>query len=661
MLVTVENGRIVAIEGDPHNPATAGKVCLKGLSYVERITHPDRLKTPLRRDDAGRFQAVSWETALDEIGERLQAIRDESGPLAVLHYEGSGNHGALSAMAEAFWRPFGGCTRAHGDLCWPAGLEATRLTYGDNRHNHPVLTRESRFLLLWGHNPAETNVHQWRLILEAQEAGATLAVIDPRSTDTTDAADLHLQPRPGTDAALALGLGKVIVSQGLHASEFLRTHALGFEAYRERIAQYPPERVAEITGLGEEEIRGLALAYARTSPALVMAGFGLQRHHQAGQAMRAVALLPALTGNVGVPGGGWQYANLASHCLEAPPGLPPEPDGESRSFPTSRLGWALQNLSEPPLRAAWFEKTNPVSQHPRTAEVRRGFEALELVVVSDQFLTDTAQMADYVLPAKTLFEEEDLVTAYWHPYVQLRQHVLDPPEGVRTETEIWAELCHRFGFGTEAFEVDPVERLRAMLPKEREGALEELRELPLDLSGRGEVAWADARFPTPSGKVEFSSDEAVRLWGTDAVPEYRDLEEGHASPLTRRFPLQLLTCKTRERIHSQFGNLSWIQEVDRPRVLDIHPSDASARGLAAGEMARIWNNRGAVQVEVRLNPGIRPGVVHVLEGRCVEDDPWMNLLTDDGVTDMGHGATFYECLVEVERAGMERPEEGVGE
>jgi anaerobic selenocysteine-containing dehydrogenase len=239
----------VAIDGDPLNPATAGKVCLKGLSYVERTTHPDRLTTPLKRTSGGDFQAVAWDTALDEIAERLQAIREAWGPLAVLHYEGSGNHGALSAMALAFWRPFGGCTRAHGDLCWPAGLEATRLTYGDNRHNHPALTRQSRFVLLWGHNPAETNVHQWRLILEAQEAGARIAVIDPRSTDTTDAADLHLQPRPGTDAALALGMGHVILAESLHAAEFLDEHALGFPAYRERVAEFPPEKVAEITGL----------------------------------------------------------------------------------------------------------------------------------------------------------------------------------------------------------------------------------------------------------------------------------------------------------------------------------------------------------------------------------------------------------------------------
>jgi anaerobic selenocysteine-containing dehydrogenase len=442
-------------------------------------------------------------------------------------------------------------------------------------------------------------------------------------------------------------MAQVIVSEGLNDADFLKDHAVGVEPYLERISAFPLARTANITGLEERDIRGLAQAYARANPALLIAGFGLQRHRHAGQAMRAVALLPALTGKLGVPGGGWQYANLNSHCLRPPPLLPPSGDLRSRSFPTSRLGRSLQHLKDPPLRAAWFEKANPVSQHPRTKEVIRGFAGLEMVVVVDQFLTDTARLAHYVLPAKTLFEEEDLVTAYWHPYLQLRQKVLDPPEGVKTESEIWRELCVRFGFTTEAFDLGPEERLRAMLPEGREGELETLRLRPLDLSGQGEVAWQDRRFETPSGKVEFTSQTASELWGVDPVPGYEPQPEGFESDLADRFPLQLLTCKTRERIHSQFGNLDWIKEVERPRLLDIHPKDADSRGLKEGQVAKIWNGRGSAEAPVHLNPGIREGVVHVLEGRCVPGDPWMNLVTADGVTDMGYGAIFYECRVEV--------------
>ena len=258
MLVTVEDGRITNIEGDPLNPATGGHVCLKGISYARRQSADERILTPLRRTSAGSFERVSWDSALTDIAERLDRLRRRDGPESVLYYEASGSHGALGRLAMAFWRQFGGCTLTYGDLCWPAGLEATRLTYGINHHNHPRLTVDSRFILLWGHNPAETNIHQMRLVLDAQERGARIALIDPRSTDTSDAADVHLKPRPGTDAALALGLARIIVDEGLHDRQFLERHATGVERYLERLREFPLDRAAAVTGLDARDIRDLA-------------------------------------------------------------------------------------------------------------------------------------------------------------------------------------------------------------------------------------------------------------------------------------------------------------------------------------------------------------------------------------------------------------------
>jgi anaerobic selenocysteine-containing dehydrogenase len=650
MLVTLDEGnRIVSIEGDPENPATGGHVCLKGLAYARRVTDAARLLTPLRRKASGAgFEPVGWDDALGEITERLTRVRNAHGPHAALYYEGSGSHGALGGLSMAFWRQFGGCTTTFGDLCWPAGLEATRLTYGDNRHNHPRLTAESRLVLLWGHNPAETNVHQWRLVLDAQAQGARIIVVDPRQTDSTDAADVHLQPRPGTDAALALGVARVIVDAGLHDVAFLDAHAHGFPEYRRRLDGFSLDRVASITGLAPDSIRALALEYARTKPALLVAGFGLQRHSRAGQAMRAVALLPALTGNVGLAGGGWQYANLASHRVR-PLSLPPEP-AASRSFPVSQVARHLETLDGPPIRAAWIERGNPAAQNPAAHRLREALGRLELVVVVDQFMTPTAQLAHFVLPAKSLFEEEDLVTAYWHPYLQWRAKVLPPPGGVRPESDIWRAMCERFGFDTSYFPADREAFLQALLPAGSACTLEALKARPIDPSGHGDVAFADRRFPTPSGKVEFASGEAAALWGVDPLPDYAPLDEGAASPARGRFPLQLLSCKTRDRIHSQFGNLDWVRGVERPHVLDIHPDDARARGIADGSRAAVWNDRGRIELAARVTPGIRPGVVHVLEGWCHDGDPDVNVLTAEGITDMNHGATFYECLVEVARA-----------
>ena len=607
MLVTLdEDNRIVSIDGDPENPATGGHVCLKGLAYARRVTYPNRLLTPLRQRASGAgFEPVGWDEALGEITVRLSRARQAHGPEAALYYEGSGSHGALGGLAMAFWRQFGGCTTTFGDLCWPAGLEATRLTYGDNRHNHPRLTTESRLVVLWGHNPAETNVHQWRLILDAQAQGARVIVIDPRQTDSTDGADVHLQPRPGTDAALALGVASVIVEDGLHDSAFLDAHAHGFDEYRQRLASFPLERVASITGLEPGAIRALARDYARAKPALLIAGFGLQRHSRAGQAMRAVALLPALTGNVGLAGGGWQYANLASHCLR-PLRLPPEPLA-ARAIPVSQVAGHLETLDRPPIRAAWIERGNPATQNPASHRLRAALARLDLVVVVDQFMTPTAELAHFVLPAKTLFEEEDLVTAYWHPYLQWRAKILPPPGDVRPETDIWRAMCERFGYDTSYFPGDREAFLQALLPEGCAATLEDVKARPLDLSANGDVAFADRRFPTPSGKVEFASDEAAAMWGVERVPDYAPPAEGAESPARSRFPLQLLSCKTRDRIHSQFGNLDWVRAVERPHVLDIHPEDARDRGIADGSNAAVWNDRGRIELLVRVTPGIRPG------------------------------------------------------
>jgi anaerobic selenocysteine-containing dehydrogenase/Fe-S-cluster-containing dehydrogenase component len=652
MVVTHESGRITRIDGDPQNAATMGHVCLKGISYARRVTTDARLLHPLKRGRDGSFERVSWEEALGDISSRLDAARRSHGPESVLYYEASGSHGALGRLAMAFWHQFGGCTLTYGDLCWPAGLEATRLTYGAVLHSHPRHTADSRFILLWGHNPAETNVHQMRWVHEAQERGAIVALIDPRSTDTADAADIHLQPRPGTDAALALGMARVIVEADLHNEAFLGRHAHGFDRYLDRLRDYPLERVAALTGVPAAIITRLAREYARHKPALIIAGFGLQRHHRAGQTMRAVALLAALTGNIGVAGGGWQYANLSSHCLQDPP-LPPEPSGVRRAIPVSRLGPALSEISAPRIAAAWVEKGNPASQNPRSLAVRKAFEQLDLLVVVDQFMTDTARLAHYVLPAKTMFEQEDLVTAYWHPYLQLRTKLWDPPAEVKTESEIWRLLSERLGFDTRFFPRSDDETrqvLRKMLPADAPGSdslFSLLASRPIDPTDAGDVAFADLTFKTPSGQIEFASEEAARLWGVDPVPDYAPLEEGHDSPLASRYPLQLLSCKTRDRIHSQFGNLDWVRDVERPHELDMHPKDAEARRLSEGDAAVLWNDRGAITLRVRLDEGLRPGVVHVLEGRCHEGDPDINVLTDAGVTDMNHGATFYECLVEV--------------
>lgn len=655
MKATVEGGRLTALDAHPGNRATPEGPCLKGLSYVERIYHPDRILHPLRRRASGGFERVSWDAALDLLAERLGGLRGE--PQSLLHYAGSGTKGLLNGCSLAFWRAFGGCTATYGDLCWPAGLEATRLTLGDNLHNAPWDLANARLLVFWGKNAAETNLHQMRFVDQALEAGASCVVIDPRRTPTAEKADLFLQLRPGTDGALALALGHLLLREGGVDEAFVREHVKGFEAYAERVATWTPARAAEVCGVPEAQIRELARRMASIQPMTIVPGFGMQRYTNAGQAMRALLALAVITGNLGRPGGGWQYANLATQVFSPVRDpldfFPPEtPDGVVRvSLSTARLGQDMLAQQDPPLRAAWVERGNPLGQNPDTNTVREAFRRLAFRVVVEERLTDTAQEADLVLPAKTFFEQTDVIGAYWHGYLQLRPKVIEPPGEVKPETEILWALGQRLGMAEAT--------LRTVLPEPGEAGVEawlnrrlaplglcldDLREGPVPAPGMPEVAWADRRFPTPSGKVELWSDEAVARWGVDPVADFREPEEW----ASESDQLHLLTPNTKNSIHSQFHMLPSLRALGAEHALFLHPEDAEARGLRHGDRVRVFNGRGELVLPLRLDFGLRRGVAVAYNGFGEADGGSVNRLSLGRETDLGYGAAFHDCWVKVE-------------
>ncbi|MDP2874836.1 MAG: molybdopterin-dependent oxidoreductase, partial [Holophaga sp.] len=394
MRVTVEAGRVTAIDPHEGNRATPEGACLKGLSYLERVYHPDRILHPMRRVSQGVFERISWDAALALIADELQKAKAKHGPQSVLYYSASGTKGLLNGCGSAFWRVFGGFTSTYGDLCWPAGLEATRLTLGENVHNAPWDLANARLIVMWGKNAAETNLHQMRFVDQALEAGATCIVIDPRRTQTAERAQLLVQPRPGTDGALALGLAHLIIEAGHTDSAFIEAHVLGFEAFAESVMPWTPERTAQVTGVPEAQIRKLAQAMGTLRPMTICAGFGMQRYTNAGQTMRAMLALLAITGNLGKPGAGWVYANLSTqvfgHIKDPLDFYPPaEPDGVARiSISTARLGADMLAQQDPPLAFAWVERGNPLSQNPDTAKVHEAFRNLDFRVVVDERLTD---------------------------------------------------------------------------------------------------------------------------------------------------------------------------------------------------------------------------------------------------------------------------------
>lgn len=664
MRVTVADGRLRRIEPHPGNRATPNGLCLKGLSYTERVASPDRLLHPLRRvPGTSGFRRVSWDEALSTIASALAQLRERYGPQCVLYYSGSGTKGLLNGVGASFWRLFGGCTTTYGDLCWPAGLEATRLTLGANETNAPWDLANARLIVLWGKNPAETNIHQMPFVEEALQGGATLVVVDPRRTETAERASLLIQPRPGTDGALALGVAHELIARGWVDFDFMSRHVHGFEAFRDLVRERTPAWAAERAEVPEAQIRRLAELLGSLRPATICAGFGMQRYTNSGQALRAILALLALTGNIGRPGAGWVFANLRTQIFGGVKDpldfYPPEaPDGVARvSISTALLGPGMLAAHDPPLKAAWVERGNPIPQNPETTTVLRAFRALDLRVVVDEVLTDTAREADVVLPAKTFFEQADVIGAYWHDYLQLRERVLDPPGEVKPESEIYWLLARRLGV--------PEDALRAALPEPGDagveayltarlqpfpGLLERLREGPVRAPGHADVAFADLRFATPSGRIELLSDEAARRWDQNPLPDYWEPLESARSGDAAAYPLHLLTPNTKNRIHSQFGNLSAIRALEPVPLVFLCPTDAAARGIASGQRARVWNARGSLTLEARLDGGLRPGCVVIHNGWWLRDGAAVNLLSRARETDMGYGAAFHENLVQVEPA-----------
>jgi len=583
----------------------------------------------------------------------------------VLFYAGSGTKGLLNRVSTSFWRLYGGYTTTYGDLCWPAGLEATRLTLGDNRHNAPWDLPNARLIVLWGKNPAETNIHQSAFIDQALDRGATLVVIDPRRTQSAERASLLVQPRPGTDGALALAVAHLLVARGAVDRGFVDRHVHGFAAFARSIATCTPEHASAITDVPVAAIHRLADLFATVRPATISAGYGMQRFANSGQTMRALLAVLAITGNVGRPGAGWVYANLQSHVFDEVrdpvASYPPaRPDGVARvAVSTARLGHDMLALRDPPLRMAWVERGNPIPQNPETRSVLAAFRALDFRVVVDQFLTDTAREADIVLPAKSMFEQSDVIGAYWHADLQLKRKVIEPPGEVKPETEIYRLLAGRLGiaeagdptvFPVSDAEVDAY-LTRALAPF-HDVTLARLAEGPVAAPGQQEVAFADRVFPTPSGKIELESAEAASRWGVSPLPSYVEPPESvrAAEPDPRRYPLYLLTPNTKNRIHSQFGNLRMIRQFDQGPSVAINPDDARARGIADRSPVRVFNARGSLTLEARLDNGLKAGCVAITNGWWLADGGAVNVLSAARETDMGHGAAFHENRVQIEPA-----------
>ena len=652
--VFTEDGRVKRILPYEGNLATPEGPCIKGLAYLERESSPDRIIYPLKRQPDGSFARIGTDEALRIISEKLTATREKSGPHSVLFYKGSGYSGLSNDIAGSFWRLFGGATTTYGNLCWPAGLEAVRLTLGEVKHNLPWDLENASMIILWGKNSAETNVQEMIHIEKARQKGAQVVVIDPRRTLTADKADLLIRPRPGTDAALSLAMARVIIDRELADMDFISRHVSGFDRFASSL-EMTPDKAQDITGIPADEIIRLAVMAAGAERLAVIAGYGLQRYTNGGQTVRSILTIPVITGMIGKAGCGFNFANLQSYIFDdVKEPLSYYPDSGSdrpfrRAISMATFGPDFFALKEPRIEVAWIERGNPVIQLPGSGEVRKALDSVPFKVVVEQFMTDTAAMADIILPAKGIFEQADIVGSYWNPYAQYKPRIVDPPGEVLPESEIYWRLVQIMGLDNTATGIPAPSDYDNWLTERishTPGFLrDELMQRPVIPDQNEHPAYGNMKFETPSGKIELWSDRAAKLWGVNPLPAYEPLNDFGEEHL----PLRLMTPNIASRIHSQFGNLQVIRSVVEEPAWEMSVADARRRGLRNGDMVRVFNSRGEVRGRVRVTARVRNGSLVFPNGIWMSEGGGVNMLIAPSETDMGHGAAFHNTRVDMEK------------
>ncbi|TFY99655.1 molybdopterin-containing oxidoreductase family protein [Ramlibacter rhizophilus] len=656
LVSTVQDGRVLRVQGNPEHPATDGVLCAKVSRYPERVHHPQRLLQPLRRSGpkgSGRFEPVGWDEALGDIAARLGAIAARD-PQAILPYSYAGTMGLVQgeSMAARFFHRLG-ASRLDRTICAAAGGEALVQTLGGKLGMKVEFFAQARLILIWGSNSIASNLHFWRLAQQAKRDGARLVCIDPRRSETAEKCHEHLALRPGTDAALALALMHELIVHDWLDHDYIARHTLGWEALRERALGWSPERAAEVCGLDVAQIRRLARDYGTTSPAAIRLNYGMQRVRGGGNAARAIACLPALVGAWRHRAGGLLLSNSGRFPVDRAALQRPDLLGARapRTINMSTIGDDLLRDASPDfgprIEALMVYNSNPVAVAPESGKVVAGFAREDLfTVVLEQFQTDTADYADYLLPATTQMEHWDIHSAYGHTDVLLNRPAIAPQGQALPNTEIFRRLARRMGFTDACFDDSDEALCRMAFGGEVDYAqllAQGFAPLPVP-----DAPFAEGGFPTPSGRCEFFS-ERLAVQGLDGLPDH--LPNHEPAGTDARYPLAMISPPARNFLNSSFVNLRSLRDIEGEPLLEISAEDAAQRGIASGALVRVFNDRGSYHCRAEVSTRARPGVVHGLGIWWRKLGPRgtnVNELTSQKLTDLGRGPVFYDCLVEVQ-------------
>jgi anaerobic selenocysteine-containing dehydrogenase len=677
VLITTENGRAIKVQGDPAHPVTRGFLCAKVAKYLDRVYSPDRVLYPMRRitrkgppsqdvQQTQIWQRISWDLALTEISHRFKVISRDFGSEAILPYSYGGTLGALNgaAMDRRFFHRMG-ASCLERSICSAAGEAGIISVLGVKLGTEPEQFRHSKYIMAWGANIHGNNVHLWPFIEEARRKGAKLVVIDPYQTRTAKCADWYLPINPGTDVVLALGLMHVIITESLHDADYVSRYTIGFDELKQKVADYTPQAVSNWTGIAAEDIVRLAREYATVRPAAIRVNYGVQRSENGGMAVRAISMLPCLTGSWKEVGGGLQLSTsgafgLNRAALERSDLMQTSLGRPARLLNMVELGKVLNEVNDPPVMALFVYNSNPAAVCPNHNDVIRGLKRPDLfTVVHEQFFTDTVDYADIVLPATTFFEHEDLQIAYGHYFIQKSNQAIAPLGEARSNVEVFRGLAQAMGFEDDCFK-DTVDDLIDQALESRNPwlnginreRLEREKHIRLNFGDNNDgtfLPFARGGFRTASGKAEFYS-QALLSQGLDPVIEFSPPQESRSGSGRELYPLELLARKADNYLNSTFCNISTVQVMEQTDLLEMNSVDARVRSIHDGDPVRAFNVRGNITLTARVNDAVQPGVVaaRLNWARLRNERININVLTSEKLTDMGNSATFYSVLVEVE-------------
>ncbi|MBW6396400.1 molybdopterin-dependent oxidoreductase [Roseomonas sp. HJA6] len=655
LLVQVEEGRVRRVAGDPEHPYTAGFACAKVNRDAELVHAPGRLATPLRRTGpkgSGQFAPIGWDAALDEIETRWKAIIAESGPLALLGYAYSAHQGQINRhLPNGLFHALGSSRLQAGTVCDSCCETAWDMTLGPVGGADPESVIDSDLIIAWGCDLMAVNVHFLAKLDAPRKRGVKVIVIDPRRSRTAQQADWHLPIRIGTDAALAIGIAHILARDGLLDRDYIDANTLGFDRWAtEVLPRFPPERVAEITGLAVADIEKLAALYGAAKRSFIRVGEGMTRIMRGGQALRAVVTLPALTGAYGRPGGGALLLTAGSMDFDFSFVRKPMGSAATRAVNQSLLGRALLEMRDPPIRALFVAANNPAVTCPDAARVRQGLAREDLfTVVHDPFMTDTALHADIVLPATTYLETADFYRGYGSYYMQFASAAVPPQGEAWSNVRLAQELARRMGVDHPVFTMTE----QAIMKEFFRGAAGPVAEVDPDrLLDHRPVKAAPPpgqTFRTPSGRLEIFS-ATLEAEGVSPMPDWMPDETEVKDAAT--WPLRLLTAPSYFQPHTAFAGVGFLREREgRPHCV-LHPQDAARRQLTDGQVVRLFNDHGAIRLHLRVSEDVRPGICLVPGQRPASEavEGTVNMLCSDRLSDIGAGATYQSTFLEVEAA-----------